>query len=238
VSVHPSKRVPRALQGQYQSHRLGVLPTSRLQVSFLRTPANHEEDVAVITSHWTSAASTLLDGTQMQAVEAAFGSFWAVASTYVAPYCVPDQFRWYDQQVWPTKSPLLRVQPAALTPGTTGTAVLPPQCAASITLETDARTRWGRFYLPALATIALDTATGRMLPGAVDALAQAGATWLLNAKTAGAIPVIWSPKGGKGPPAFAAGSVVPVQDVRCDDIVDIIRSRRWQDSPYRHVVPV
>jgi len=174
----------------------------------------------------------------MQAVEAAFGTFWANVVGHCASYVVPDQFRWYDQQVWPTKSPLLRIQPAALSPGTGTGGALPPQCAVSITFQTDTRTRWGRFYLPAITMGALDAATGRLNTIQVDTFANAAATWLTTSKAAGAIPVIWSPKGGKGPPAFSAGTVVPVQDVRCDDIVDIIRSRRWQDSPYRHVIPV
>jgi len=214
------------------------MPTSRLQVSFLRTPGSHEEDVAVMTMHFQDAAGQLLTGAQMEAVEGQWTTFWTPLSDWVHPYVVPEQFRWYDQQVWPTLSPLLRVTPATLGPGTSVGGALPPQCAMSITFQTMHRKRWGRFYFPGLTITALNAAEGRVLTTAVNAFADQGAALVRNCRTNGANPVVWSPRGGKGPPIFAAGDVELITSVRADDIVDIVRRRRWQDSPYHHVVPV
>lgn len=214
------------------------MPTSRVQISWLRTPLNKEEDVAVVTMHFQSTTGGLLDAGPMNSVEAAWGTFWGQMQAYGAPYLLPKEFRWYDQQVWPTKSPLLRVTPWNGSPGVATGAILPPQCACSVTLQTSARPRWGRFYLPWSSSASLDSGSGRINTSHVDQVANTCEAFLATCKTSGAIPVVWSPKGGKGPPPFSAGEVLPVTTVRVDDIVDIIRSRRWQDKPYHKVVTV
>lgn len=214
------------------------MPTNRLQVTYLRTPAQHEEDVAVTTHHFSDAAGGLLGTTEMATVEAAYGTFWNTVKVKVPPYVVPAEFRWYDQQVWPTPSPLLRVTSAPLTPGTALGTVLPPQCCCSITNQTGVRARWGRFYLPAIAAASLVPDTGRIAMAEVDAIATAYSTFVFTCRAGNAFPVVWSPRGGKGPPPFSAGTTLPVTSIRVDDIVDIVRSRRWQDSPYHHVVPI
>lgn len=208
---------------------------SRLQISFGRTPDGHIEDVAVVTMHFTNTSGELLDGTQMVATESAFGTFWAYFQTITPTYVVPAEYRWYDQKVWPALSPLLRVQPTSLLPGGGPGSTLPPQCAISCTLSTVQRKRWGRFYMPSGTSGTLDALTGRLLKTVVDSSRNALVTYLTTCKTAGAIPVVWSPRGGIGPPPFSAGTYLPVTTCRVDDIVDIIRSRRWQDSPYHNV---
>lgn len=212
------------------------MPYERLQIKFSRTPAGYQEDPAVITMHFTSATTGLLNDTIRQACETAFVTWWTGYKTTVPPYTVLDEFRWYDQQVWPTPSPLLRVSDITNAPGTAPENAPPPQLAVSVTLQTSSRARWGRFYMPGLTSQSYTNPSGRLLTTRVDAIASGAKTFLDACKTAGAIPNVWSPRGGTGPPAFAAGTALPVSALRVDDIMDIVRSRRWQSNPYRSIL--
>lgn len=192
--------------------------------------------MAVVTTHWQNTTGGLLGAPEMANVEAAFGTFWQTFKVYAPPYVVPEQFRWYDQQVWPTHSPLLRVTPATSSPGTgTGTA-LPPQNAVSVTLQTSIRRRWGRFYMPGPMSANITSNEGRITTPNVDVIATAAHQMLSTLKAQFVVPVVWSPRGGKGPPPFSGGEVLPVTGVRVDDVVDVVRRRRWQDSPYHKVL--
>lgn len=208
------------------------MPTERLQVTFERKLPGVIEDVAVITMHFQSVSAGLLDNTIRAAVEAAFGTFWTAYKPYPPTYVELSSYRWYDQQVWPVLSPLLRFTDITNVPATGAAPNGIPQAAQSITLETNFRTRWGRFYLPGPTTAQWNSTTGRLTTAFVDNTAAAAKTFLDSCKTAGAYPKTWSPAGGKGPPQFFPGDVTSVIGVRCDDINDIIRSRRWQASPY------
>lgn len=214
------------------------MPTERLQVTFARTIAGYTEDPAVITIHFQSATGTLLTDPIRQAVEGHFQTFWGAFSSRMPAVHALDQYRWYDQQVWPTKSPLLRANDIVNVPGTATASQFPPQLSISCTLATATRARWGRFYMPPLTNGELASTNGRLITSVVDTLATALQTFLQAAKTAGAVPVVWSPRGGAGPPAFSAGATLPVTSCRIDDIYDIVRSRRWQSGPYRKILPV
>lgn len=208
----------------------------RLQVKFERKPAGYLEDVAVITSHWTNNADAALTNTQRAAVETAFGTLWTTWKTMVHPYVELAEYRWYDQQVYPTLSPLLRATDIANVAGASGASSgMPPQVACSITLETDYRKRWGRMYLP-ITSSGVTATNGRLTSANVDTLAAAAKTFFDSATTGGAYPKVWSPKGGVGPPAFAAGDILSVRSIRVDDVLDIVRRRRWQAGPYRKIL--
>lgn len=214
------------------------MPTALLHVSFLRTPGSHDEDVAVITTHWHGQTGGLPSTTEMGLVESAFGTFWNAYKVYAPAYVVPEQFRWYDQQVWPTLSPLLRVTPATSSPGTGTGSCLPPQNAVSITLQTANRKRWGRFYMPGPMVANVSSAEGRITTPNVDAIATAAHQMIQSLKSTSIQAVVWSPRGGKGPPPFSGGDTMDVTGIRVDDVVDIVRRRRWQDSPYHRVIPL
>lgn len=207
----------------------------RLQVVWLRAPSGYTEDVAVITMHFSTPSDGPLGNTVRASVETAFNTFMSTTNASQGNYATLSQYRWYDQQVWPVLSPLLRVQAASAFLGAVAAPAIPQQ-SCSVTLETAHRVRWGRWYVPAYCPTL--TAQGRYTTTKVDQLATAAATFVQSAKTAGALPVVWSPKGGKGPPAFAPGTYEPVTGVRVDDIPEVIRSRRWQGSPYRKLVAI
>lgn len=204
-----------------------------MQVQFKRTVSGFTEDMAVVTGHFQSATGQLLNQTQMNAVAARFQTWWQVWVPLVSSLNILDQFRFYDQQVWPTKSPLLQVNDVSDFPGTATGQELPPQIAVSCTLETATRRRWGRFYMLAPNTGSITDNAARLNTTVLNTLAQALRDYVQGCKTDGAIPVVWSPRGGSGPPPFAAGATEPVTGVRMDDILDVVRRRRWQDAPTR-----
>jgi hypothetical protein len=208
----------------------------RLQVKFERAPSGFSEDVDVVTLHFRQLTGVGLDSVIREDVEDAFGTFWASWKTKCHSWLSLSEYRWYDQLVWPTPSPVIRVTDVTNVPGTsTATSAMPPQVATTVTLETQYRKRWGRFFLPCTTNIATDN-TGRMDTGVVDSLATAAKTFLDACVTAGAQPVVWSPRGGVGPPAFAAGDLLDVTGIRVDSIMDTMRKRRWQSLPYRKIL--
>lgn len=215
-----------------------IIPMERLQIEFKREVATYTEDDAVITMHFASLADGLLNDTIRQAVEARFITFWNAVKGAFPTSTKVDAFRWYDQQVWPTLSPLLRSSDITDSAGTNSNAPLPPQIATSVTLETERRARWGRFYLPSTSSDTLNLGTGRLTVSTVDSIAQSATTFIQGARTDGAKMYVWSPRGGKGPPAFSAGDGLLVLRVRVDDIFDVVRRRRWQSAPYRKILPV
>ena len=205
----------------------------RFQVKFERAPTGYAEDVDVLTIHFRQATGIGLDATIRANVQTAFGTFWSSYKTRVHDFVALTEYRWYDQRVHPTLSPLIQSTAVTPVPGTASASqALPPQIATSVTLMNDVRRRWGRFYLPFTNPSDL-TALGRMDTSDVDAICDLALTFLQAADSAGAVPVVWSPRGGVGPPTFAAGDLLDVTKVRVDDILDVVRSRRWQSLPYR-----
>lgn len=189
--------------------------------------------MAVVTLHFSSPTGQLLTQTQMDAVVTRFQTYWQYWAPNMSETIALDQFRYYDQQVWPTKSPLLYVRDVTDYPGTSTAQELPPQMAMSQTLETLTRKRWGRFYMPAPTVTAITQNSARITTAIVDAATVVLRDFIQGCKTDGAIPHVWSPRGGSGPPPFAAGSTENVTGVRMDDILDVVRRRRWQDAPYK-----
>lgn len=101
-----------------------------------------------------------------------------------------------------------------------------PQVACSVTQETSVRKRWGRFYLPFIAVE--QVVNGRLNTATVDLVAveakdleqPIGTTWF---------SIVYSSLF----PHF-----LPVQGVRVDNVLDIIRSRRWRAATVRNTYPV
>jgi hypothetical protein len=88
-------------------------------------------------------------------------------------------------------------------------------------------------YWPAPDTNSLASTNGRLKTIVVDDLHTQLHAMLQNIIVNTVIPCVWSPKGGKGPPVFLPGEHQDVIATRMDDILDVMRSRRWQDNPYR-----
>jgi hypothetical protein len=115
-------------------------------------------------------------------------------------------------------------------PGTAGgssTGALPPQDALSITLKTADRKRWGRTYLPGLPAghlAAHGVADGTILSdvgAATDALIAAAAADDF-------VMVVYSP---------TTSGAHTVESIQVDNIVDVIRSRRWRNATAKYTTP-
>lgn len=123
--------------------------------------------------------------------------------------------------------------PAEFVTGAIGTsggsagAPLPPQDALSITLKTADRKRWGRTYLPGLVATHLGShgeADGTIISDvgtATDALIAAAAADDF-------VMVVYSP---------TTEGAHTVESVQVDNLVDVIRSRRWRNATSKYVTP-
>jgi hypothetical protein len=109
-----------------------------------------------------------------------------------------------------------------------GTDGMPPQVAASVTLQVGRRRSWGRFYVPGIRKTNT-TDNGRFTDALCDSLEAAYVT--LAGAAAGSH---WFPL------VFTAGSPTPgtghtINGVRCDNVADVVRRRRWDAATYRAV---
>lgn len=196
-----------------------------------------QEDARVCTFHLIKApggvASSDWVAADFTAMMSALDYFW----TALAPL--------YPQEVMWDRVKVYRDGPAIVPPqvpvfdqdknvsGTDGANPLPPQVAISVTEIAGVKRHWGRFYLPN-ATVSILTGYGRMsgtaqttIATAVDALYTA---WV----AAGLVPVVYrkalperETKSGATLPARAA-SAWSVEKVQVDDVLDVIRRRRFK----------
>lgn len=117
----------------------------------------------------------------------------------------------------------------------TGTASGPqaPQVASSVTEEIARRENWGRFYMPGLSSSAL-AASGRISSSVVSALSQATATFYETCMASEIYPVVPVTSVKKTP--FRA--LYTINQVRVDDVADVIRRRRFEQASFRAVHPL
>jgi hypothetical protein len=111
--------------------------------------------------------------------------------------------------------------------GTGGGTPTPPQCAVSLALHTGPRRNWGRTYLPQPPTSVLSTG-GTLLTTSCDTLAAALNTMIGTAATNDFYLVVYS---------ASKAALLNVESIAVDNIVDIIRRRRWEHPTYRKQLP-
>lgn len=221
----------------------------KLTVKWSRTPSvGVVQDQDMCTFHFLNLTGDQPDASwtsgDYTTVESLFDTFWTTlrvhykAETKLAEYhwrADGPAFRPFGDDL----SPTLRVTAKSVA-GTEASAatMLPPQCAMSVTEVTSSsfevsgvgvpgqapgtgrtqrRNRWGRFYLPAMTS--LDTNDGRFDIGACTSISQAVKTFYNGCVAADIIPVMYSP---------TEGSAWSIDAVHIDDIVDVVRSRRYQ----------
>jgi hypothetical protein len=232
----------------------------KLEVHWSRTPSvGVVQDDDICTFHFLNLTAGAPDATWVDAdyaqVEAAFDAAWTSIKVYYAAEMKLSQY------VWRADGPAFKPFGAALAPtlratarsvpGTnavTGSVPMPPQCAMSVTETTDAkftvhgvgvpgdavgtgrtqvRNRWGRFYLPAMATSILSD--GRFSVANSAIVADAFHTMYNSCVSAGNIPVMYSP---------TTGHAWSVTGLHIDDIVDVVRSRRYTTPLTRSPVTI
>lgn len=109
--------------------------------------------------------------------------------------------------------------------GTAAGGPLPPQVACSMTWRTDQRKNWGRIYLPSIQQ------------GAIDSQGSLQQTWMDTIANAGAA---MSSRGGTNTETVCVWSTTELthhdpQQVVVDDVLDVIRSRRYSSTLRRTI---
>lgn len=230
----------------------------KLQVSWARTPTvGVVQDADICTFHFLNITNGVPDATWTTAdyttVEGAFDTYWGAVKSKYAPEIKLSEYLWRadgpaHRPFGAALSPTLRITPKSVVGGGAAGNVLPPQCAMSVTEVTEAsflvsgvgvpgdepgtgrtqrRNRWGRFYMPAMSSLVLND--GRFDSNACLDIAN-GVQAMYNACVAAQlVPVMYSP---------TTGSAFSILEVHVDDIVDVIRSRRYVTPLTRQPYPI
>lgn len=230
----------------------GTFELRKLQWRLSRAPAGRTEDVDVMTFHFlkTSAGAPAAwnDATDLAAVETAFNTLTTTLKPFWLPTTHSDQYRWYadgpafyalngdgTNYVPIGDNPALRITEVDVAGTSATTAALPPQVAFSMTEITSQRKHWGRFYFVAQDSVSLD-ATGLMKASTLGNILTAWVTAYNACRSASVTPVVWSiqkpvrPKRPAGTlPAWPAHAF-EVTALQADDIMDVVRSRRYRSS--------
>jgi hypothetical protein len=222
------------------------------KVSMIFSRAN--EDVAAITAHILNLTGGNPDDTWIDAdytaVTARFVALWTALKSNYPPATHPEAYALQRITYHDVGSGVGRPNPvvrdiAENLPGTSSAAAIlcPPQVAVSITFKTAVRKSWGRMFWPAPVTNVLDT-NGRLTLSQVTAYRDAYSTWLDGLVADGFPPVVWRPrKNGALLGTFigsdgkrhtdvpdATSTALTVDTVQVDDVLDVIRSRRYDHA--------
>lgn len=181
--------------------------------------------------HWINTTSGALDTTWVTAdytaVESAVQTFWTALGTYISGDFRLVEHRWYAFGPGVVKpNPPVRVTTLA-TPIVGGSAaVMPHQCAETVTLRTALRRHWGRIYVP---TGGASLAQGGVFgPSTLSTFSSSARTLLTAPGTSqGIVPVVWDRVHER-----AYG----VTDIEVDNIPDIIRRRRLRTTTAKTIV--
>jgi hypothetical protein len=192
------------------------------------------EDVAVCTFDLEGPD---VDATTADTIENSFENWWGLIRPGIAAQLSLSQFRFYNGYNG-DGSPGQADQIITVNlPGLNTTGMLPPQCSCSVTEElysggTSAiveRRHWGRFYLPGIAKDQTGP-DGRFIGPFVTGVADHTKALYDGLATLGWEPSIWIKPQGSASHVLAA-----VNGIRVDDIVDIIRRRRWDTFVVREL---
>lgn len=186
----------------------------------LRPAGQPAEDVAVNTLHCqvTDGGWTTDD---RDTFHTALATLFNDIKGYISANVKLDELRYYNVPAvsGPYGDPAFTETAVGLVGIAAATGELPPQCACSITLHTASRRHWGRIYLPGLATGTISY--GRFSTTFVDGLAGSFDTFATTLRSGAQGIVIWDRTNW---------TPRDVQTGRVDDVVDVIRRRRFDHS--------
>jgi hypothetical protein len=209
--------------------------TRKLSLRFSRTPPTLvAEDVDVVTMSFLKAPggtpTDAWDTSDYTTLETALGTLWNSLKVAYPNYIGPVEYRWYaDGPAFhpaPTDgNPARRVTTPTLVVGSvTSGATLPPQDAISVTFKTDIRKHWGRVYMPAPAVGANVNLNGTLADSVCDLYRGAFVTFFNAARAASLVPVVFS---------LTASTAFGINSVQVDDLIDVMRKRRWKRAAYK-----
>lgn len=203
---------------------------SKVTISHRRfSTATLEDDLAQFSMHHLNITGGDVDNSWIES------DFTALADAYTPfltglrglqdNYTVISKLTIHSFPVGQNPGPaVLEVDQGALS-GTKSGGALPPQCACAVTLKTAHRRHWGRIYVPGLTTDCID-GWGRLAPAYTGPLATVVGNHIGHCSDLGYPVVVFSEAGL---------SALEVGEVQVDDIVDIIRRRRFKATLHRDV---
>lgn len=205
-------------------------------------------DDAICTHHFIKLAGEAPaawdDAADLPPIETALLAFYTQIGTAWPPAQLLSAIRWYRAGPQaPAENPPIRV--TAETTASTGadSHLLPPQVAMSVTEKTSDPKSWGRFYLPTGDAANWVDAYGRFSSAAIDVIRSALVTLTASLATNHTPLVVYSAakasrttKGGTVLDAAPARALA-ITGYQVDDIADVIRSRRWQQTLIRGLEP-
>lgn len=210
----------------------GSIGVRRSVLVFDRKLYNPADDDIVAHFDWLNLTGGAPDDTwttsDYTTMEAALLAFWTSWKPDVDQLTRLREIRWYRVGPGVVKpNPAERVFTLSpISPGTLTSASLPPQVCTSVTFRTAVRRSWGRTYMPW--DSGTQTPQRRLGAGKVDQLAGYANTLLTTAAAADFHQVVTS---------MHLSASLNVENVEVDDILDVIRSRRWKHTLYRKVLP-
>jgi hypothetical protein len=189
-----------------------------------RTAATPSDDDMTMHFDFVNITGGAADDTWITAdfttLEARLSTWFLAVKPYVPTYARFSRVLWHRVGPGIAKpNPAVRILDIASPQSGTSGPTLPPQCASSITLRTGLRRHWGRTYLPFTAPLTTDT---RVSSAQRVAITGATVALLNGAYSDDFHPVVVSTTRNR---AFG------VEAVEVDDVVDIVRRRR-----FKHVV--
>jgi hypothetical protein len=201
----------------------------RAQLVFDRTPPGaFTDDVAVMHFDYMNITGGSPDDTWITSdftdLEGFLSTWWTGVHPFVTSRVTLREIRWYRVGHGVVGSnPAERVTTVGVA-GSSSSQELPPQCALSLTIKTARRKQWGRTYLPGLVSGSLATG-GTYDPTSVDAIGTYTAAMAASCVTK---------QFYMGVMSLTAGSFFTNEQVQVDDIVDVIRRRRWRNPTHRY----
>jgi hypothetical protein len=231
----PSQRTYWDAQPKYSDtvvhDAVGTLGVSKATLCWNRTtPAGTREDLATINLCMSvvvgEAMRANLTDVQKTAAETPLKAYIDTICSTQDNSWAHQEIVWHDIQVGDTYWGPADRRTTYVKGAVTSAKRLPDQLAVTVTMKTSSRTHWGRVYLGGLHSLNYDTTYGRVVNAICDQHAAALRTLglALAGLTAETELLVFSK---------TYGAVMSIDEIQCDNVVDIIRRRRAKSASYR-----
>lgn len=210
----------------------GNIGVRRSTLYFDRASYSPGDDDVTIHFDWLNMTSGSPDDTwtsgDYTTMETLLLAFWTTTKVFSDPSLKLREIRWHRVGTGvtppnPAERIFLLTTPVV---GTGSSFSQPPTTACSITFRTAVRRSWGRTYLPYDAGVI--GSNHRPSTSNVDTICGAANTLNTAAAAADFHQVVTS---------LALSASLNVEKIEVDDVIDVVRRRRWKHTTYRKILP-